>query len=146
MRGYVGPKPRGGLELQNGVPVSSPQPDAPVRTKVSGMVPASVGRAGLGSMSLPHPIDSDRDPMSESRRGRRTAVSTLGRSSKGWWQCGKPSRSAARGPGQAPGAGGLHSLAFQAASANLSETELLLSWILKLVTFAKPFTVNETCS
>ena len=36
-----------------------------------GWVPVSVGDAGLGSTALLHPIDSDRDPMSESRRKKK---------------------------------------------------------------------------
>lgn len=42
------------------------------------MVPVSVGDAGLGTVSFLHPIDSGRDPMSESR-GKKRVVAMLGR-------------------------------------------------------------------
>lgn len=42
-------------------------------------VPVSDGDAGLGSVSLLHPIDSDRDPMSESRREKGIIVLIFGR-------------------------------------------------------------------
>lgn len=54
-----------------GVTILSPQPDTQAYKRVWGLVPVSVGDAGLGSMSLLHPIDSDRDPMSDSERAKK---------------------------------------------------------------------------
>lgn len=50
-----------------GTTILSPQPDPQVYQVWGGYL-FSDGDAGLGSMPLLHPIDSGRDPMSESRR------------------------------------------------------------------------------
>lgn len=70
----------GSLRLQNGI--WCPQPDTQVQKTVLGLVPVSAGDAGVGSTSLLQPIDSDRDPTSESRRRKRIVVSMLGRPTK----------------------------------------------------------------
>lgn len=61
------------------ITIWSPQLDDRVYTKGWGLVPVSGGGAALGSVSLPHPIDADRDPMSESRTRQRIVVLMLGK-------------------------------------------------------------------
>lgn len=101
--------------------------------KGPGRVPVSSGDSGLGCMSLLHPIDSDRDPMSESEGKKRLLFYYWGGkgelfvwSRKQSCQCAKCPRSTASCPHKIwnnSGDGGLHSLAFYGTSANLSRKD-----------------------